>query len=145
MVRLIGRFWRRETYTRDQSGDAATPSTADSEDTNHKFDGGCDEGNNVCDEHPLGNSLVDVQGLLHTIRHHIFNARILQAPDLHRVEPELGLWFGTEGRLEVVVLDISVAIAPEADGVEILEVGCFLGFFEGLGQLLVRRADAVLL
>ena len=46
---------------------------------------------------------------------------------------------------EVVVLDVSVAITPETDGVEVLQVGPLLRLLQSIRQLGVRDVDAILI
>lgn len=75
----------------------------------------------------------------------MLHLRVRNVRDLERVEPEHRLWIGAEGGMEVAVLDVTFAVAPEADGVEVLQVGHLLCFLERLGQLLVGGVHACLL
>lgn len=125
-----------ETYARDQSGNAATPATADSKNPNDEFSGGGDKGDDVGDEHPLGNILVDIHGLLRILRERL--SGLTHIPDLEGVKPELSFRLGAKGGfVVVVVVDIPRAVTPETDGVEILQIGTVLGLLDGTGQLLV--------
>ena len=124
-----------ESNTRDKRGDAATPTTANSEDTNDQFDHGGDEGDNIGDEHPLGDVLVEVQRLAQTTRETILNAGLLQIPDLNGVKPELSLRLRALRNFEVVVGDVSITVAPQTNVVEVLEVKLLLDLFQGRGDI----------
>jgi len=113
----------KERNTGNQTGDAATPATADSEETNDQLDNGGDKGNDIGDKHPLGHALVGGQGLANAVGKLALNASALQAPDFEGVEVEGGLGLGAgRGVIFVAAGDVPIAVAPETDGVEIGDV-----------------------
>lgn len=100
----------------DEGGHAAAPAGADGEDADEELDDGGDEGDNVGDGHPLGDLLVDVEGLVHAVGEGVLQTRLLKVPNFHGVEPELGLGLGALGGVVLVVLgDVALAVAPETD------------------------------
>lgn len=120
---LVGWIEKGRTYTCNQASHTATPTTADSKETNNQFNDGGDECDDVGNEHPLGNALVRVEGLAQPIGKRVFHARVLHTPDLEGVEVEGGLGLGAEVRLVLVVGgDVARAVAPDTHGVEVLEV-----------------------
>lgn len=73
----------------EQGGDAAAPAAADGEHADQDLDGGGGKGDDVGDEHPLGDGLVDLYDLAVVVRQLVLDGRVVQAPDLERVEVEL--------------------------------------------------------
>lgn len=133
-----------ESNSRHQAGHAATPATADSKDTDDQLDDGESEGDYVGDEHPLGNGLVGVQGALDVAGKGILQTGLFQVPDLHRVEPELGLGLGAvAGLIAVVGSDVSFTVAPETNGIEVLDIVLFLDFLERSGEIAIRNTGQV--
>lgn len=133
-----------EGYSRHQAGHAATPATADSEDTDDQFSDRKSKCNDVGDEHPFGNGLVGVQGALDFAGKGILQATLFQVPDLQRVEPELGLGLGAVvGLIAVVGGDVSFTVAPETNGIEVLDVVLFFDFLERSGKIAIRNTGQV--
>jgi hypothetical protein len=62
-------------------------------------------------------------------------------PDCDGVKVELGLGFGAVLGPVVAVGDIPVAVAPETDIVEILDLELLLCLVEGVGQVATRDID----
>lgn len=110
------------TYACNQARDTATPTTADSKETNNQFKNGSNECDDVGYEHPLGDALVRVEGLVQPTGKSAFHARVLHTPDFEGVEIEGGLGLGAEVRLKLVGSDIARTVAPDTDSVEIPEV-----------------------
>ena len=131
-----------KTYTCNQASHTATPATADSKDANQKLDNGGDKSDDVGDEHPLGHRLVGAQSLLHTLRNRVLNTGVLQSPDIEGVEIERGLGLGAEAGLVVVAGDISRAVTPDTNRVEILEVQLRRGLVHDGIHVLIREVDA---
>lgn len=100
----------------DQSSDAAAPAAADGEDADKQVDDTQDEGDQVGNEHPLGDGLVDLHNLV-VIRGQLVldGVVVAQAPDVERIEIELGLGLGALGGLVVAVGDTAFTVAPETD------------------------------
>jgi hypothetical protein len=63
-------------------------------------------------------------------------------PDCDGVEVELGLGFGAVVGLVVAVADISVAVAPEPDIIELLYLELLFCLLEGFRQVATRDIDA---
>lgn len=125
-----------ETDQSEDGGDTAAPSAADSKETNENFDDGDNERDQVCNEHPLGHILVDVDDLVIVVRQFLLNAGAVQAPNSERVEVELGLRLGALRDGVDVVLDVARAVAPETDIVEVLEGTVILEVLDQIGDLL---------
>lgn len=125
----------KESNTRDKRGDAATPATADGEDTDDQFDNGGDKCDDIGDEHPLGDILVEVQRLAQATRKAILHAGLLQIPDLDRVEPELSLGLRALRDFEFVVGDVPITVTPQTNVVEVLEVKLLLDLLQGRGDI----------
>lgn len=120
----------------EESGDTATPATADSEETNHNLGDGDDEGDQVGDEHPLGDSLIDVHDLVVLAGQLVLDIRGVQAPDGEGVEVELALGLGALRNVRLVVVDIAIAVSPKTDLVEVRECAVLLKFGEDIGDIL---------
>lgn len=131
-----------ERHAGNQTGDAATPATADGEETDDQLDNSGDKGDDIGDEHPLGNTLVCGQGLVNAVGKLALDAGALQTPDFEGVEVESGLGLGARrGVVFVARGDISVAVAPEANGVEISEVQLVGSLVHDGGQVGVGNID----
>lgn len=131
-----------ERHTGDQTGDAATPAAADSEETDDQLDNGGDEGDDIGDKHPLGNTLVGGQGLANAVGKLALNAGALQTPDFEGVEVESGLGLGAgRGVVFVAAGDVSIAVAPETDGVEIGEIQLVGSLVHDGGQVVAGGID----
>lgn len=76
---------------------------------------------------------------------HILGTRALQTPDFNWVKVELCLRLGAESRVVVLVLNSSITVPPKANGVKVLEIGCALGLFQRVRQLLTGSIHAVTL
>ena len=112
-----------KTYTCNQASHTATPATANSKETDQQLKNGSNERHDVSNEHPLRDTLVGVHSLLHPVGKLTLHTRVLQAPDFEGVEVVSGLGLGAGGGLERVVGgDVTRAVAPETDSVEVLEV-----------------------
>lgn len=130
----------------DQSSDAAAPAAADGEDADKQLSDTQDEGDQVGDEHPLGDGLVDLHNLVVVGGELILDGVVVaQAPDVERIEVVLGLGLGALGGLVVAVLDAALAVAPETDGVEVGESGVILDGFQGTGDLVGSDGGDVVL
>lgn len=125
------------TYTCNQASHTAAPTTADSKETNNQFKNGSNKCDDVGHKHPLGDTLVRVEGLVQPTGKSAFHARILHTPDFKGVEIEGGLGLGAEVRLELVGSDVARTVAPDTDGVEILEVHLTRGIVHGRVQVSV--------
>lgn len=130
----------------DEGGDAAAPATADGEHADEQFDDAGDEGDQVGDEHPLGDGLVDLHDLVVVVGQLILELVVVaQAPDGERVEVELGLGLGALLGGVVAVVNLALAVAPETDGVVVGEGGVILQGLECIGDLVGSDgADVVL-
>lgn len=119
---------------REDEDHAAAPAAADGEDRQDEGEAGRDEGDNVRDEHPLGHGLVGLHAIVVRAGQLIPHRFGVDVPDLERVEVELGLGLGAEGVGELIaVLDAAVAVAPETDVVEVLQVDILL---DGIDEVL---------
>lgn len=106
----------------EEGGDTAAPAAADGEEAQQDLQAGGDEGDDVGDEHPLRDDLVNLHELAVFTGQLLLHGRIVQTPDLERVEIELAFRLGTLGSVVlVVVVDVSIAVAPETDRVEVAQ------------------------
>lgn len=71
------------------------------------------------------------------------HARVVQFPDVHRVEPELGLGFGAEGDDKIIGCLVARAVAPQANVVEVLKIEILLGLLQRLHQLVIAQTGRV--
>lgn len=124
----------------EQGGDAAAPAAADGEQADQDLDGGGDEGDDVGDEHPLGDGLVDLHNLAVVVRQLVLDDLVVQAPDLERVKVELAFRLRAFGRGVLVIGNVSIAVAPQTDRVEILQAAVTLEPGQYIRHLV--RADA---
>lgn len=125
-----------ETSNGEESGDAATPATADGEETDENLDNSQDEGDHVGNEHPLRDGLVNLHILVVVRRELVRDAAVGEAPDGKRVEVELSLGLGAVSGLEVAGADITVAVTHQANVVEFLD--------QAVGLVGLNLADDVL-
>lgn len=82
------------TYCREERRAKAAPAAEYGRDAHHKFNARSNQCNNVCNKHPLAYSFVGLQAILQFFRESILHPGILQTPDLHRIESEVGLSLG---------------------------------------------------
>lgn len=115
----------------DNGSDTAAPAAEDGEDTKQDLGAGGNEGDEVGDEHPLGDGLVNFHDLLHAATKLLLKLGLAHAQNRSRVEVELSLRVcaGRDGILAVG--RISLAVTPETNVVEISNVGIILQCFDG--------------
>ena len=81
--------------------------------------------------------MVGIESLLHLIGEDLLRTRVAELPDIDGVEPEVALALRAPGdRLLALVVDVTLAVVPEADRVKVLEV-------VGLGRALQRLEEIV--
>lgn len=127
----------QSAYGRDNGGDETSPSAADGEETNDKLNGGQDESNDESPSDPARNLLVSIETLLEILAEHLLGAGVLELPDMEGVEPEVELAGGAVSDDLFAVLLVTLAVRPETDLVEVLELlgGC--GALQSLEEVVV--------
>lgn len=128
-----------DTYSAHDGGGEATPAAEDGEDADAGLDTCEDEGDDKRPVHPLGSLLVHLQALVEAIAQYLLSGRVLELPDLGRVEEELELARGAvcDGLFAVGVL-VALAVGPETDLVKVLERFGGRGAFQGGEQVVVE-------
>lgn len=116
----------------DDGGGQAAPAREEGEEADEDLDDRGDEGDDVGDEHPFGDCAVGVQAVGQLFAEELVDAGVVEAPYVHRVEPELVLVRRAECDLVTdtpcaVCAEISRAIVPETDVVEVLDIECGFG------------------
>jgi len=72
----------------DDRGGEAAPAGEKREETDEDLDDGGDEGDDVGDEHPFRDGLVGVQSVAKLFAKELVDTRVVETPDLYRIEPE---------------------------------------------------------
>lgn len=75
----------------DNSGGKATEAAEESKDTDQDFDNGCNDCDNVGDEHPFGGLLISMKTTAELFTEELVDVGVVQAPNLDGIEPELVL------------------------------------------------------
>lgn len=127
------------TYRAYDGGRQAAPSAEDGKDTDDELSASENNGDDVGCEDPLCELVVRVDAVLHLLGVNLLSCDIVEAPVLGRVEPKVGL----AGRavcdgLLALVVDIALAVVPQTDLVEVLEILLRGGALESLEQLVVE-------
>ncbi len=138
-VLYLDKEGQSSTYCREESRAEASPAAEHGRDAHHKFNARSDQSNNVCNEHPLAYSFIGLQTILQFFRKGILHPSIFQAPNLHRIESEVGLSFGAK---RVLFAAIPRAIIPKVDCVEIFNVGISFCLIQCLVQNIVIEIDS---
>ena len=130
---------------RDDGGHEAAPAAEDGQEADEQLDDGGDEGDDVRHVHELGHGGVGVQAALQLLGKVLGGDGVVQAPDLNEVEVEVSLRLAARVDVGGVVLavDASGTVAPQRDGVEVLERHVRLGR-DSLSDIEVQAGDAVI-
>lgn len=120
----------------DQGGDTAAPTAANGKGADQDLQRGRNKGNDVGDELPFGNRLVDLHDLVVVTGQLILDAGAVQAPHKERVKVVLGLGLRAGLGVEFARGDITVAVAPETNGIEIGQGAVLLQFVQDILHIL---------
>lgn len=133
----------KERDDRDHGGDATTPATADGEDTDQDLSAGGDEGDQVGDEHPLRNGLVDFHDLLGVSAESALGVGILQTEERKGVKVEFSLGLGARGDVLLAAGDVALTVTPETNVVVVGETRFILNGFDGTCEVVdSNRSDS---
>lgn len=132
------------TYRCDNRSDATSPSRANSENTSNDVHDSSNQGDHICDEHPLADLLIYIQPILDLLRKDACSASPVQVPDLHWVEPEIGLAIRALCQLDSVgAVLASRAVVPQIDLIDIVEWRVTAGRNEVINKGSKFRVDFV--
>jgi len=131
-----------ERDKRDNGSDTTAPATEDGEDTNQDLSASGDECDEVGDEHPLGDGLVDLHDLLHTAAKLLLKLRFTHTQDRRRVEVEFSLGLRAGGDGVLAIGDVALAVAPETNVVEVGDGGIILEGVDELRDIAVRDMNS---
>lgn len=82
--------------------------------------------------------MVNIDAVLQLVGEKLLGGGILDLPDIERVEPEVGLALRAEGNvLLAMLINITLAVVPETDGVEILHILGLGDALESLEELII--------
>jgi hypothetical protein len=114
----------RPTYSRHNRRNQTSPTTENRKEPNDKLGNAQQKRNSKTPHHPPRNFLVRVESLLHVVARNLLCRRVLELPHGEGVEPEVGFGFGAPGNcLDArLVVFVALAVRPETDLVEVLEV-----------------------
>jgi len=129
-------------YGGDDGHDETAPSATDCEKAKHQFNEGCDERDDIRNEHKLGDLLVGIQSAIHALGD--VGAAGIETPHVQRVEPVLRLSARAECDVEGIVPRlVPRAVVPQTNVVEIGEgdVAVEAGLDEPIVE--VRAGDEV--
>jgi hypothetical protein len=115
-----------ERDNRDNGSDTAAPATEDGENPDQDLSAGGNECDKVGDEHPFGDSLVDLHDLLQTTAKLLLKLGFTHAQDGRRVEVEFSLRLCAGGDSVLAVGDVALAVTPETNVVEVGDGGIIL-------------------
>lgn len=107
------------------------PAAEEGKKADENLDDGGDDSDEVADKHPFGHCSVGFQAIIKLFAEELIGNGLIEAPYLDRVEPELVRMLGAERdvvvgvffRGRVVVIEVTGAVVPQADMVEIIDVG----------------------
>lgn len=100
-----------------------TPAAEEGEKADNNLDHSGDDGNDVGDKHPFGHFSVSFEASCELLAEELIRICLIEAPYLDRVEPELICMLGAEGDVVVVVIEVTSAVVPQTNVVEIIDVG----------------------
>lgn len=115
-----------ERHNGDDGSDTAAPATADGEDSNQDLGAGGDECDEVGDEHPLRNGLVDLHDLLHAAAKFLLKLGFTHSQDRRRVEVVLSLGIRARGDGRLAIGNVALAVTPKTDVVKVGDSGIIL-------------------
>ena len=83
--------------------------------------------------------MVGIKSLLHFVRENLLTSLFVKLPDFDRVEPKVGL----AGRAEcdcflAILVLVALAIVPETDCVEVLQLSALGGTLESVQEVVVK-------
>lgn len=128
-------------YSRHNGSHKAAPAAEDGENTNDKLSSSKADSDHVGREHPVGGLVVGIEAILHLVWEYILSSRVLEVPDFDGVEPEVGLAVRAgDGILFLlaIVIGLTLAVIPQADRVEVLQLLGGSRGLEGLQQFVVE-------
>jgi hypothetical protein len=136
---VIGYAKTSVTYCRNDGSDKAAPAAEDGSNTNQKLSKGKNYSNNICRVHPPCDLVVGIESLLHIVREELLASLIAELPDVDGVEPEVGF----AGRAEcdcllALVVLVALAIVPETNSIEVLQLSALCGVLERLQKVVVE-------
>ena len=126
------------TYGRDEGDDEATPAAEDGEEAQDELGGRQTDGNDEGPHHPACNLLVCVETLLEILTERLLRAGVLELPHGKRVEPEAGFGRRAESNGLLAVDLFALAVAPQTNLVEVLELLGRGRALESLEQIIVE-------
>lgn len=122
------KFWRVRvcvTHSRNNSGHQTSPTAENGKDTHNQLGNRETDGNHIHGEHELGHLAVRVQAIFQLFRKDLLRGfvEIIELPDLEGVEIEVCLARrAVLDLLLALVIDIALAVVPQPDLVEVLQV-----------------------
>jgi len=82
--------------------------------------------------------VVGIESLLHIVGEDLLASLIVKLPDFDRVEPEVGFAGGAECDCFLVVLvHVALAVVPETDCVEVLQLSALGGALESAQKVVI--------
>jgi hypothetical protein len=134
----VRHFGTGSTHGRDKGDDEATPAAEDGEEAQNELGGRQTNSNDERPYHPACNLLVCVETLLEILTKRLLCAGVLELPHGERVEPEAGLGRRAEGDCLLAVDLVTLAVAPQANLVKVLQFLGRCGALEGLEKIVVE-------
>lgn len=108
-----------------------TPAAEEGEKADKNLDNGGDDGNDVGDKHPFGHLSVSFEASCEFLAEELIRSCLIEAPYVDRVEPKFICMLGAERdvvvgivfRGRVVVVEVTGAVVPQTNVVEIIDAG----------------------